>query len=100
MQGSHAVRTAVCLVHGAAGAAMHSMIGGGCELRLSPTPQYQLVHTDLAKAMLLYAPREGPHLTWMDTAMHDMGSLGHTPQREKKRINPKPFFFKHETGQT
>ena len=22
------------------------------------------------------APR--PHLTWMDTAMHDMGSLGHT----------------------
>ena len=22
----------------------------------------------------------GPHLTWMDTAMHDMGSLGHMLQ--------------------
>ena len=27
----------------------------------------------------------GPHLTWMGTAMHDMGSLGHTPQMDLPR---------------
>ena len=26
-----------------------------------------------------------PHLTWMDTTMHDMGSLGHTLQIELPR---------------
>ena len=27
----------------------------------------------------------GPHLTWMDTAMHDMGRLGHTLQIDLPR---------------
>ena len=26
-----------------------------------------------------------PHLTWMDTAMHDMGSLGHTLEMDLPR---------------
>ena len=26
-----------------------------------------------------------PHLTWMDTAMHDIGSLGHTLQIDLPR---------------
>ena len=30
-------------------------------------------------------PMGRPHLTWMDTAMHDMGSLGHTLQIDLPR---------------
>ena len=28
-----------------------------------------------------------PHLTWMDTAMHDMGSLGHAADRPPTRLD-------------
>ena len=30
-------------------------------------------------------PMGRPHLTWMDTAMHDIGSLGHTLQIDLPR---------------
>ena len=30
-------------------------------------------------------PMGRPHLTWMDTAMHDIGSLGHTLQIDPPR---------------
>ena len=38
-------------------------------------------------------PMRRPHLMWMDTAMHDMGRLGHTLQIDLSRVWVNPVLY-------
>ena len=43
------------------------------------------IYIYICVCVCVYRPIGRPHLTWMDTAMHDMGSLGRTLQIDLPR---------------